>query len=131
MGKQNHTVLTSGEPKTQPGVAEGCKGKEILSVEYIDHFMCAGGVNVPTLLRASRTALLERIDALGANALLDEEWECTISGPKPLHNGTYKVQVRYMANATRSSAVDPRRPVALDKAKGIPGLMTIIKRGVD
>ncbi|KDR80038.1 hypothetical protein GALMADRAFT_208257 [Galerina marginata CBS 339.88] len=129
VGKQDHTVISSGEPRTQPGVKEGCNTRDQVSVEWIDNFTCVGGVNVATLLRASRTALLERVFTLGANALLNEQWECTISGPKPVHNGAYKVQVRYLADATHSTAADPHKPVALDQAKGVPGLMTITKRG--
>ncbi|KAF8155751.1 hypothetical protein B0H34DRAFT_675888 [Crassisporium funariophilum] len=123
------TVLTSGEPKSHPGVKEGAQDQKQVSVEYIDQFVCAGGVNVTTLLRATRAALLERVDRLGADSLVDEQWECTISGPKPVHSGLYKVQVRYSAAATKSSVSDSHRPVSLDKAKGgIPGLMTIVRR---
>ncbi|PPQ67212.1 hypothetical protein CVT26_007285 [Gymnopilus dilepis] len=129
IGKQKHNTLSSGEPQTQPGLEEGSKGVEKVAVEYHDHFTCVGGVNVATLLRVARAALLQRVEALGANALVDEHWECTISGPKPIHNGAYKVHVRYQASATKSKVPDPRRPVALDKAKGVPGLMTIVKRG--
>ncbi|KAF4618695.1 hypothetical protein D9613_010140 [Agrocybe pediades] len=131
IGKQGHIQITSGEPKTHPGIAEGSKGQESISVEFVDHFVCVGGVNLAILLRACRAALLQRVSPTGANALLDEQWECIVSGPKPLHNGSYKVQIRYIALATRSSVPDPRKPVALEKAKGIPGLMTIVKRGDD
>ncbi|KAF8965034.1 hypothetical protein BDZ97DRAFT_1757465 [Flammula alnicola] len=70
-------------------------------------YICVGGVNVSTLLRASRSALLENCEYLGANALVDELWECRITGPKPVHNGTYKVFIRYTASATRSTVPDP------------------------
>ncbi|KAF8903361.1 hypothetical protein CPB84DRAFT_1641077, partial [Gymnopilus junonius] len=129
IGKQKHNVLSSGdESQTQPGLEEGSRGVEKVEVEYHDHFICVGGVNVATLLRVARAALLQQVEALGANALVDEQWECTISGPKPIHKGAYKVYVRYQASATKSRVPDPRRPVALDKAKGVPGLMTIVKR---
>lgn len=100
-------------------------GIQAMPVEYTDRFECVGGVNVTTLLRATRTTLLETVMKLGANALIDEQWDCIISGPK---NGVYKVQTRYAASATRCMRPDPRRPVALDQAEGIPGLMTILKR---
>lgn len=38
------------------------------------------------------------------------------------------LQVQYSANAARSDRRDPGRPVALDRSKGVPGLMTILKR---
>lgn len=37
-------------------------------------------------------------------------------------------QIRYTASATISSVSDCRRPVALDQAKSIPGLMCILER---
>ncbi|KAH9478427.1 hypothetical protein JR316_0008882 [Psilocybe cubensis] len=125
------TVISSGEPKTQPSMTDACIGHDKLPVEYVDHFVCVGGVNIALLLRATRSALVEHIEDFGANGLINEMWECTISGPKQMHNGAYKIRVRYIADAVKSSVPDPRRPVALDKAKGIPGLMTIIKRGDD
>jgi hypothetical protein len=40
----------------------------------------------------------------------------------------FVLKIRYTASATMSSVPDCRRPVALDKAKCIPGLMSILKR---
>jgi len=74
IGKQTHVHITSGEPKTHPGIAEASEGHESFSVEYIDHFGCVGGVNLALLLRASRAALLQRVSPTGANALLDEQY---------------------------------------------------------
>ena len=70
---KNHEVISSGEPQTHPGLAEACENQEQAAVELTDNFVCAGGVNVTTLLRATRMSLLERIESLGANALLDEQ----------------------------------------------------------
>lgn len=123
--------LTSGDPKTHPNVAEGAKGQNKISVEQTDHFVCVGGVNLITLLRLTRISLMEHAERqLGANSVVDEQWECIVSGPKPVHSTTYKVQIRYSASATMSSVPDCRRPVALDqaKSKSIPGLMCILKR---
>ena len=69
----NHEVMSSGEPQTHPGLAEACENQEQAAVELTDNFVCAGGVNVTTLLRATRTSLLEHVEPLGANALLDEQ----------------------------------------------------------
>jgi hypothetical protein len=127
--RAGQTILSSGEPKTHPTIASNITEEHRLPVEYVDHFVCTGGVNVVPLLRATRSTLLDRVEHIGANTLTDEQWECTISGPKQNNvNGTYKVEVRYHASATKSAARDPHRPVALEEAKGIPGLMTIIKR---
>jgi hypothetical protein len=124
----NQEVMSSGEPQTHPGLAEACKNQEQATVELTDNFVCVGGVNVTTLLRATRMSLLEHVEPLGANALLNEQWECKIAKPKPTHKGPYKVRVHYSACAAKSPMADPHRPVNLDKAKNVPGLMTIIRR---
>jgi hypothetical protein len=124
----NHEVMSSGEPHTHPGLAEACENQEQAVVELTENFVCAGGVNVMTLLRATRMSLLEHVESLGANALLEEQWECKIAKPKPAHKGPYKVRVHYSACAAKSPVADPHRPVNLDKAKNVPGLMTILRR---
>jgi len=131
LNKANEEAMNSGEPKTHPGLAEACQDQECAFVELTDDFVCAGGVNVTTLLRATRTSLLERVEPLGANALLHEQWECSIAKPKAAHKGPFKVRVHYSASAAKSPMADPRRPVNLDKAINVPGLMTIIKRNED
>ncbi|TFK21155.1 hypothetical protein FA15DRAFT_95705 [Coprinopsis marcescibilis] len=128
--KPHHLVFSSGdEPSTHAGISEAIEqGFDPLPVEYWDTFECAGGVNLVTLLRATRSSLMEHVSQnlhIPANALVQEQWQATICGPK---HGIYRVQIRYTGAATRSSKPDPRRPVALDQAKGIPGLMTILKR---
>lgn len=45
-----------------------------MDVEFIDHYECAGGVNVGILLRATRSSLVERVEDLGANALVEEQY---------------------------------------------------------
>lgn len=104
-------LLRSGDPQTHQSVADGCRNAGTVPVEYSDQYVCQGGVNVCTLLRVTRLALLEHCNQMGANALVDEEyvflprpfleltivprvrWECRISGPKPAPNGAYKVDV--------------------------------------
>jgi hypothetical protein len=124
------TLLTSGEPTTHPSISQEAQTAKRVDVEYDEEYICVGGVNLPTLLRASRSAMLEHCSGLAANlnALVDEQWECTISSPKPGRSGPYKVVVRYMAAAIHSSVPDPHMPVHLDQAKGVPGLMTIVSR---
>jgi len=125
----NGWELSSGDPKTHPNVAEGAQDQHKIPVEQSDYFVCSGGVNLITLLRITRMALMDRAErALGANSVVDEQWECIISGPKPVQSQRYKVQIRYTAFATLSSVPDCCRPVALDQAKCIPGLMFILER---
>jgi hypothetical protein len=74
-GKPHHVVSSSGEDAiSHPGVKESAApGIQAMPVEYTDRFECVGGVNVTTLLRATRTTLLETVIKLGANALIDEQ----------------------------------------------------------
>lgn len=39
-----------------------------------DVYTCIGGVNILVLLRATRSALMERAETLGANVLVDESY---------------------------------------------------------
>jgi hypothetical protein len=64
----------SGDPKTHPNVAESAKDHDKIPVEQTDHFICAGGVNISTLLRITRIALMEHAEReLGANSVVDEQ----------------------------------------------------------
>ncbi|KAJ7512777.1 hypothetical protein B0H11DRAFT_1697838 [Mycena galericulata] len=124
-----HIRSTSGEdPQSHPGVQEAVTSPTREPMRHTDTFICDGAVNVVQLLRATRNTLMEEAESIGANVLVDEKWDCTICGPKHRSNGTFKVDITYTASATRSERSDPHRPVALDKVKGVPGLMTIIKR---
>jgi len=93
-----------------------------------DQFICASGVDVPKLLRACRSTLLDQARTIGAKVLVDEQWHAAIVPPKNSADGPYKVQIQYSASAAQSDRRDPGRPVALDQATGVPGLMTILKR---
>ena len=114
--------FSSGDPKTHPDVAESAKDNNKVPVQQTDHFVCAGGVNLSTLLRITRIALMENAEReLGANSVVDEQcvhstcfysfysnpfcynrWECTVSGPKPVQSGKYKVLVWAMHSLTLS-----------------------------
>ncbi|KAJ7185667.1 hypothetical protein C8R46DRAFT_1061382 [Mycena filopes] len=128
--KPSHIESSSGEhPQSHPDVLAAVADPERAPLRLTDTFICDGAVNVVQLLRATRNALLDLAAGLdGANALVDEQWSCTIHGPKHKPNRTFKVQISYTASAARSSCADPHRPIAVDKAKGVPGLMTVIKR---
>ncbi|KAJ7598955.1 hypothetical protein C8J56DRAFT_915468 [Mycena floridula] len=116
---------SSGAPQSHPGLADAVIGSKKELLQLNDVFICMGAVNVATLLRATRGTLMEMAENLGANVLLDERWTCAISQRQ---KGAFRVQIRYQASAARSAKPDPHRPVALEQAKGVPGLMTIVKR---
>ncbi|KAJ7211298.1 hypothetical protein GGX14DRAFT_363037 [Mycena pura] len=123
-----HIHSSSGaEPQSHPGALEGASELR-QPLQHRDVFICHDAVNAGQLLRATRNVLVEEAEFVGANALVDEQWDCTICGPKHRRNGTFKVEILYSASATQSDRADPHRPVALDKIKGVPGLMTVTKR---
>lgn len=66
-------VCQSGDPQSHPGAQDGSKDEEQVPVELTERFVCRGGVNTGTLVRATRMSLLDRVENLGANALLDEK----------------------------------------------------------
>jgi len=123
-----HIQSSSGDPQSHPGVLEAVTSTERAPLQSTDVFICESGVNVIQLLRVTRNTLMEEAESMGANVLVDEQWNCDICGPKHRTNGTFKVTISYTASAARSDRPDPHRPVALDKVKGVPGLMTVIKR---
>ncbi|EIN08359.1 hypothetical protein PUNSTDRAFT_68484 [Punctularia strigosozonata HHB-11173 SS5] len=128
--KSHHIVSSSGDaPQTHPSLAgEGVTSAKKVGLRYRDVFVCANAVDPAKLLRATRDRLLEMAESIGANALVDERWEMTVCGPKHRNDGSFRVYVEYSAKAARAAIPDPRKPVALQNAKGVPGLMTITHR---
>ncbi|KAJ7269824.1 hypothetical protein C8J57DRAFT_1066117 [Mycena rebaudengoi] len=123
-----HIDSSSGEaPQSHPGVLEAAMSDQRKALNHKATFICSGAVNVGHLLRLSRKQLVEIAEEIGANALVDERWDCTICGPKHRPNGTFKVDISYTASAVQCRIPDPHRPVALEKAKSVPGLMTIVR----
>ncbi|KAL0565732.1 hypothetical protein V5O48_016286 [Marasmius crinis-equi] len=119
--------ISGDSPVSHPGLCDSLTCSQKASIQHRDTFTCAGGVNMVRLLGATRQTLLERAEEAGANCLVDEKWKCTIIAPRRLR-GAYKVQILYSAYAAKSSECDPHKPVALESAKGVPGLMTILER---
>jgi len=117
----------SGEPQTHPSLAApGVTSARKVPLIQEERFMCRGGVDAKRLLRTIRASLLEEAHSIGATVLVEEQWHCIIHSPRR-SDGVYKVDIRYMASAARSDIMaDPQQPVALDKAKGVPGLMTVV-----
>ncbi|KAH8106509.1 hypothetical protein DFH11DRAFT_1518148 [Phellopilus nigrolimitatus] len=130
--KAHHIDSTSGaEPVTHASLdadADSLKKRARLDVQNV--FMCADAVDVPKLLRASRASLLDRASLFQANTLVEEQWSCSICGPKHRSDGSFRVHIRYTATAARSSQRDPGQPIALETVRGVPGLMTITTRDV-
>ncbi|KAI0087340.1 hypothetical protein BDY19DRAFT_955217 [Irpex rosettiformis] len=116
---------SSGEPQTHPTLSgdDQTSARKIPLVEE-RRFLCKGGVDVKKLLRTMRASLLEEAQSIGAHVLVDEQWTSSIHSPR--RDGVYKVDIRYVAYATRSHIPDPQQPVALDQAQGVSGLMTVL-----
>lgn len=81
--KEHHIDSASGDPKSHPGLAPEPESSKTGLFKYTDIFVCIGGVNVHTLLRATRSAVVEQAEAWGANALVDEQCvvSCWVSSP--------------------------------------------------
>lgn len=105
-------VSTSGpEPITHPCLNNAVSTHKV-SVSREDQFVCASAVDVPKLLRACRSTLLDQARTIGANVLVEEQyvitrrlpqsslmiiprrWYTSIIPPKNRTGGPYKVQVR-------------------------------------
>ena len=66
-------VSTSGpEPITHPCLS-GAVSTQKVSVSREDQFLCASAVDVPKLLRACRSTLLDQARTIGANVLVEEQ----------------------------------------------------------
>jgi len=126
--KAHHIESNSGEPKTHPSVANSIISEKRIPLMQEERYVCMDAVDVVKLLRAVRASLYEKAESYGANVLVDEQWSCTICGPKHRKNGSFRVVLHYSANATRSSQPDPQRPVSLEDVRGVPGLMTVLSR---
>ncbi|KZT69923.1 hypothetical protein DAEQUDRAFT_725896 [Daedalea quercina L-15889] len=127
---EGHIYSDSGdEPYTDGRFwGEGAvSAKKVPLPEREDVFVCRDGVDAEKLVRLARASLYEEAQLIGANVLVEEQWTCHVCGPR--HDGrTFKVHVRYAAHAARSDRPDPQRPPVLERARGVPGLMTILDR---
>ncbi|KAI0676444.1 hypothetical protein C8Q78DRAFT_962357 [Trametes maxima] len=126
--KSHHIESSSGdEPQTHPTL-QGAVSIGRIPLEQHETFVCRDGVDATKLLRAVRGALLQKAETYGANVLVDEQWTCTICGPRHRSDGSFRVYVHYSASGARSDRRDPGRPISLENARGVPGLMTILNR---
>lgn len=71
--KDHHIESSSGTSQSHPGVAPEPHSSKLGPFRNTDTFVCVGGVNANTLLRATRTAIVEAAESWGANALVDEQ----------------------------------------------------------
>ncbi|EJF56233.1 hypothetical protein BD309DRAFT_874327 [Dichomitus squalens] len=128
--KAHHIESSSGPaPLTHPALrGDGAVSPQRVPLEENVTFVCRDGVDVAKLLRAARASLYQKAVEVGANVLVDEQWSCTICGPRHRSDGTFRVYVRYSACGARSDKRDPQRPVALENVRDVPGLMTIVSR---
>ncbi|KAM5534018.1 hypothetical protein V8D89_012341 [Ganoderma adspersum] len=126
----HHTESASGpEPLTHPALRdEDAVSPRKVPLGEDTTFVCCDGVDVAKLLRAVRGSLHQKALEIGANVLVDEQWSCTICGPRHRSDGTFRVYVHYAARGARSERGNPQRPVALENARDVPGLMTIVNR---
>ncbi|KAG6812220.1 hypothetical protein H0H92_003841 [Tricholoma furcatifolium] len=125
--KAHHIESSSGEPQTHPTVTLNTFEKTG-PYELKETYICSDAVDMQFLLRTTRKSLLEHICNAGLNALVDEQWKYTICCPKNPSSNTFRIQISYIACCAQSCMPDPHKPVALDKIKSIPGLMTINAR---
>ncbi|KAG8925626.1 hypothetical protein FRC02_009532 [Tulasnella sp. 418] len=91
-------------------------------------FVCEGGVEPGILLQTVRRDVMKACVASGGDRLIQETWSYTV---KPKKN-VYKVTVSYNAMSAKDTSPDapsdPQKPVCLNMAINVPGLMTIKER---
>lgn len=97
-------------------------------VEHKDEFTCKGGVDAGRLVNLARKGLYSTAKEMGGNVLLEERWDCEIRHPRSQRRDQFKVTIHYSATVARSCWPDAQRPVEIEAAKGIKGLMTVIDR---
>lgn len=73
--KSHHIQSNSGDqPITHPSLTgEGAVSVRQVPLYTEERYVCKDGVDVVKLLRTTRAALMERAEAIGGNALINEE----------------------------------------------------------
>ncbi|KAG2142489.1 hypothetical protein BD769DRAFT_1348533 [Suillus cothurnatus] len=95
-------------------------------VEHKDEFTCKGGVDAGRLVNLARKGLYSTAKEMGGNVLLEEKlaWLASLYQRRD----QFKVTIHYSATVARSYKPDAQKPVEIEAAKGIKGLMTVIDR---
>jgi hypothetical protein len=71
--KEYHIESSSGASQSHSSVAPEPESSKLGPFKNTDIFVCIGGVNATTLLRATRNTVVEEAEYWGANALVDEQ----------------------------------------------------------
>ncbi|KIJ68745.1 hypothetical protein HYDPIDRAFT_106981 [Hydnomerulius pinastri MD-312] len=121
----------SGPARTQYQLADSKPVKVGPRVAHTEQFICRGGVDAGRLLDLSRKGLYSTAKEMGGNVLLEEQWDCSIRHPRLQKGDKFKVTIHYSATVARSFWPDAQRPVEIEAAKGIKGLMTVLDRHAD
>ncbi|KAH7883900.1 hypothetical protein F5I97DRAFT_1780546, partial [Phlebopus sp. FC_14] len=119
---------SSGPARTNDTLANTKPLKVGPRVAHTEQFLCRGGVDAGRLLDLSRKGLYSTAREMGGNVLLEEQWDCSIRYPKLQKRDEFKVTICYSATVARSFWPDAQRPIDVEAAKGIKGLMTILDR---
>ncbi|OAX39004.1 hypothetical protein K503DRAFT_740278 [Rhizopogon vinicolor AM-OR11-026] len=119
---------SSGPARTHPCQADFKPTTVGPRVEHKDEFICKGGVDAGRLLNLARKGLYSTATKMGGNVLLEEKWDCEIRYPRSQCRDQFKVTIHYSATVARSYRPDSQKPVEIQAAKGIKGLMTVIDR---
>ncbi|OJA09094.1 hypothetical protein AZE42_02567 [Rhizopogon vesiculosus] len=136
---------SSGPARTHPCQADFKPTTVGPRVDHKDEFICKGGVDAGRLLNLARKGLYSTATKMGGNVLLEEKWDCEIRYPRSQCRDQFKVtvsapfrvnehqdrsllQIHYSATVARSYRPDSQKPVEIQAAKGIKGLMTVIDR---
>ncbi|TFK41402.1 hypothetical protein BDQ12DRAFT_711145 [Crucibulum laeve] len=91
-------------------------------------YLCKGAVNTARLLHLTRKEVYDIAKDHNANVLLNEEWSCDIKNPWYRSKDEYKAIIQYSANIARSHREDAQKPVAIENARGIEGVMIVLER---
>ncbi|KAH0838589.1 hypothetical protein J3R83DRAFT_6910 [Lanmaoa asiatica] len=118
----------SGPACTHDTLAKTTPMKVGPRVAHTEQFLCKGGVDARRLVNISRKGLYSIAKTMGGNVLLEEQWDCIIRHPRLQKRNEFRVIVRYSATVARSTWPDAQRPVQIEAAKGIRGLMTVLDR---
>ncbi|KAF8521476.1 hypothetical protein JB92DRAFT_2890475 [Gautieria morchelliformis] len=127
----DHEVECSSgtELKTHPRIIDAnpeCRDSDVIM--HRDVFVCLDGVDTRRLLLLTRRRVFEKVELLGGNAIIDERWSCKICKHETRRGIVYRISITYQGTPARCSCPDPQRPVAIDEAKGIQGLMSVVSR---
>ncbi|KAF8584050.1 hypothetical protein K439DRAFT_1347088 [Ramaria rubella] len=115
---------SSGPSRKTHSTLSTCTNQRRGTIEQHDVYVCSDAVNAPRLVALTREALDEKVQCWGGNAMVDESYKQSTSTPTHQH----RLQVKYTGVVARCDRPDPHYPVALEEAKSIPGLMTVLSR---